>query len=173
MVFNSFLWGNYKESRHGQKLVNYFKNYEANIFNKKMDVYTEISNNIRFNPENHWRNIDEYIETVKIFSRDIKSWEEGGYICGNNTSNKITSIDDAENLYITHLDEHGHVFEPFEIGDIPLLSDCFYMAYPNYFFPYYFNRYYYRLVAIFNEFGIYLPPVPPRNDLQKIIRLSS
>jgi len=167
MVFNSFLWGNYKESKRGQELISYFKNYEDNIFNKRIGIYTEINSDIEFSPRSHWHDLDEYIKAIKELSLDIGAWEKEGYICGSNTSSKIASIDDAENLYITVLDEQGRVFEPFGGEDIQLLSDCFYITYPDYFFPYYFNGYYYRLVAIFNEFGIYLPPVPPRNDLHK------
>ena len=167
MVFNGFLWGNFKESKHGKEIIDYFDNYAYNIFNKKNDVYTIIINNISFTPVNYDDSIDEYAKSVNELSQDIKAWEEEGYTCGNNKSSKIASIDDAESLYITHLSEQAIVFEPYTGDDIQLLSDSFFIAYPDYFFPYYFNRYYYRLVAIFNEFGIYLPPVPPRNDLEK------
>jgi DNA-binding FrmR family transcriptional regulator len=69
-------------------------------------------------------------------------------------------------LYCAVIDAQD-VTEPSLVADIEFIADCFYVAYPDYFFPYYFHRYYYRLVAIFYEFGIYLPPVPPKNDFGK------
>jgi hypothetical protein len=73
----------------------------------------------------------------------------------------------AENLYYSIIDENNDTQVHFEVDDIPFISECLYILYPDYFFPYYFRRYYHHLIAIFNEFGIYLPPVPQKNDIQK------
>jgi hypothetical protein len=172
MFFNEFLWGNFKESQYGQEVIQFFSHYEDHILHNNRETYLKIKQRIDFNTRAGEEDEDEaypqnYAEKVKGLCQDIKGFEEDDGIIFSNESSHILSIDDAENLYRAFLDEQSRVFEPFGGDDIEFLADCFYIAYPDYFFPYYFNRYYYHLVAIFNEFGMYLPPVPPRNDLEK------
>jgi hypothetical protein len=50
----------------------------------------------------------------------------------------------------------------FEASDIPRLSVALYCLQPHFFFPYYFYPQFYVLQHIFDEFGIFMPPVPPK-----------
>ena len=61
---------------------------------------------------------------------------------------KVLTIDDAENLYYGIIDENNDTEIHFELYDIPIISECLYILYPDYFFPYYFRRYYHHLIAI-------------------------
>lgn len=173
MVFNEFIWNNFKESQYGQKIINFFSNYENNVLNNNMEVYYQIVKLIDFDTS-EWEGEEDkeypqtYGEKVKDLCRAVKEFGEDGFMILSHKIHGIASIDDAEYLYRVVFDEQKRCgLDPFEGDDIQFLADCFYITYPDYFFPYYFNRYYYHLVAIFNEFGIYLPPVPPRNDLEK------
>ena len=53
----------------------------------------------------------------------------------------------------------------FEFYDIPALSIALYCLHPRFFFPYYFYPRFYALKQVFDEFGIFLPPVPPKKAI--------
>jgi len=50
-------------------------------------------------------------------------------------------------------------------SQIPFESQRLYFLWPEYCFPYYFDREYYRIEAIFKEFGMFIPPVPKKADM--------
>jgi hypothetical protein len=156
MVFNEFLWNNFKESQYGREVIHFFSNYKENIYhNKDMEVYNKIYESINYDTR-ETNYLNDYIKKIDFLCNEI---------IVSTADNEILAIDDAENLYNSIIDENNDI--QFGGNDIPLISDCLYILYPEYFFPYYFWGYYHHLIAIFNEFGIFLPPVPKKNDFGK------
>jgi hypothetical protein len=157
MIFNDFLWNNFKESQYGQQIIQFFKNYKQNVFHKQnVDLYNKIIDSINYDTREDV-DIESYFESIKSFCSEI--------IESLSAESEIITINDAENLYNSIIDENNDI--QFYVDDIPFLSECLYILYPDFFFPYYFRKYYYHLVSIFNDFGIYLPPAPQKNDMVK------
>jgi hypothetical protein len=172
MIFNKFIWNNFKESQYGQKLINYFKNYQANIFEKNnIEKYREIVNAISYDDrglENS--DLSKYFDDIKYFRNEFPK-----ILLQNNISNSPKNINDAEIIFdvlmgVVKSEEDLEKESPnyaFDFSDVPYLSEGLYILYPDYFFPWYFNRLYHQIITIFNEFGIYLPPDPAKNNHEK------
>jgi hypothetical protein len=159
MFFNEFLWNNFKESQHGQRTILFFLNYKDNIFQmKNVDLYSRIIDSINYDTREEI-DFKNYFESIKSFC------DETSKALSTDDISEVITIEDAENLYYSIIDENNDI--QFDVDDIPFLSECLYILYPQFYFPYYFRGYYYHLVSIFNEFGIYLPPVPHKNDIKK------
>jgi hypothetical protein len=159
MIFNNFLWNNFKESQYGQQIILFFLNYKENIFQiKNIDLYNKIYDSLNYDTREKI-DFENHFESIKLFCDEINMSLSPDDI------SEITTIETAENLYNSMIDENNDI--QFEVDDIPFLSECLYILYPEFFFPYYFRRYYHHLISIFNEFGIYLPPAPNKNDTKK------
>ncbi|GHU77812.1 hypothetical protein FACS189462_0690 [Spirochaetia bacterium] len=171
MIFSKFIWNNFKESKYGQGLINYFKNYQRNIFENNIEKYKEIINTIRYDDrrlEN--TNLSQYFYDIKNFCSEFPK-----ILLQNKINNNPENINEAEIIFdlLIGLVETEEDLEKecpkyvFDFSDIPFLSEGLYILYPDYFFPWYFIRLYHQVIAIFNEFGIYLPPEPKKNDFGK------
>jgi hypothetical protein len=157
MIFNEFIWFNFKESQYGKEVIKFFSNYKNNMYNKNIEIYNKLIDLISYDTRDIY-DFNKYNNSVDFFCNEIIT---------SIGDEKVLTIDDAENLYYSIIDENNDTEVHFELYDIPFISECLYILYPDYFFPYYFRRYYHHLIAIFNEFGIYLPPVPQKNDKRK------
>jgi hypothetical protein len=172
MVFNKFLWNNFKESQYGQGLINFFKNYQNNIFEKNgIDKYKKIVNVISYDDRNSEdSNLWQYFDDIKNFCGELPK-----ILLQNNINNDPENINEAEKIFekvtgLVETEEDLKKEKPkyiFDFYDVPYLSEGLFILYPDYFFPWYFIRLYHQVIAIFNEFGIYLPPEPTKNDHKK------
>ncbi|MDR2924259.1 MAG: hypothetical protein LBU85_13095 [Treponema sp.] len=168
MQFSNFIWNNFKESNKGKKFLNFFSGYQFNIENKNnIDFYREILANINYKKVN----IDD--EMIKAYYDDILNFsiEFPKELIDNNIKTNINSFEEFEVIFdfLIHLvpDEKKEKDNPkwiFGVDDIPYLSECLFFLYPEYCFPYYFVRLYHIVISIFNEFGIFIPPPPPKGD---------
>jgi len=172
MNFNAFIWDIYKESSKGTMLINYFSQYCKNIENKaNIEIYQEIINSLQYKKtEVDDEAIIEYFDNMAGFISDIS--EE---LIANNIKTKVDDFEDFEKIFEFFINletsesdiDNDETELIFGVNDIPFLSECLYFMYPEYCFPYYFEHLYHIVVAIFNEFGIFLPSSPKKNDMYK------
>ncbi|MDR0248868.1 MAG: type I restriction enzyme HsdR N-terminal domain-containing protein [Oscillospiraceae bacterium] len=169
MRFGKFIWNNYKESKRGEQLIRYFSDFRKNIeTGKSIDVYKDIIrkmsyNNTEITNDDLARHFQGIIECKNSLIPTFGKVGTGTY-----SSGFARNIDEFESfaaaLILTRTDGKGNSAYVFDVFDIPFLSELFYYIEPEYCFPYYFDNMYYWLEAIFNEFGIFAPPVPKKGD---------
>jgi hypothetical protein len=171
MKFNSFLWQNFVESRQGQEWIAFFKTlgsrYEQGDEQLNRFVEQWSASGMMLERVTTAEKIEE-VHAVRALLADgmQHEWLPSG---------PLTTLDDAEayfrdgvaSLYWTN--QSGESAEMatedfFRFFDIPALSIALYCLHPRFFFPYYFYPRFYALKQIFEEFGIFLPPVPSRKD---------
>jgi hypothetical protein len=167
MNFNTFIWDNFKESANGKKLIEFFSQYSHNIENKtNTEVYQGILNKINYEDLGiEDATINQHFEAIRncvCLPNDMKV---------NGIKTEVSTFEEFENTFnflITLAQGDAEKpFKLFRVDDIPFLSECLYFMYPKYCFPYYFSRLYHVVEAIFNEFGIFLPPPPKKTDEYK------
>ena len=177
MIFNSYVWGLYKESKAGKKAIEYYHNFS---------VEDGVDMVIGFRrPAPFEINTDEYDEN--------DAWADHiGYYAGYFHKHRVAGSDDAYELYniltTTGIpiemeedemddedddpmpnhggrDELGYVH-----GFIDVFSISLYLAHPDYYIPYLFRRNFYKVEQIANLFNISLPPLPgSRNSHEKVM----
>jgi hypothetical protein len=167
MNFSKFIWSNFKESSKGKNLIEYFSQYNRNVKKKtNKDVYREIIRNLHYeNIEMDDEEVDKHFNYIVDFSNDLPK-----DLTANDIKPEINSFDEFEKVFdflITLTVGDSENDDPeyiFGVDDTPSLSECLYFIYPEYCFPYYFERLYHVVASIFNEFGIFLPSPPKKND---------
>jgi len=165
MNFNKFIWNNFKESNKGRKLIEYFSQYNQNIETKtNKEAYLEIVNSLRYEKKDMTDEvINNHFDYIKNFATGLHN-----DLMSNNIKPEINSFDDFEKVFdliASEVDlENDKPKYFFKVYDIPYLSECLFFYCPDYCFPYYFKFLYHTIVAIFNEFGIFLPPTPKKSD---------
>ena len=109
---------------------------------------------------------ESYISDIDIVYKNIIEALKKDEISTN-----LNSFNDAEKIYariskFVYIDDDGEKTDEivFSSDDVPFLSEILYLISPTYYFPYYFERLYHDVIEIFNEFGIFLPVVPKKND---------
>lgn len=159
MKFNKYIWGLYKNSEQGIKNIGEWSKF-GNFPDDKFAVTTEksIINNLRE------INLDKYIIDSRV------NWF---LILKNYFKNKAFSIDKAHEYYREWISE-GIVIEDFVIVDknsfyswtvdVSLYSRVLYSLFPDYFFPYTWEREFFKFQKISNEFDIPIPSVPKKKD---------
>lgn len=172
MRFNSFLWQNFVESRQGQEWIAFFRDLGARYEHSDEQLGHFIE---------HWATsgligdrvtVAEEIEQVNV-ARSLlvdairQTWLPTG---------PLETLDNAEAYFRegvaqlcwtneTNENPEDAAKDFFWPSDIPSLSVALYCIHPRFFFPYYFYPRFYALKQIFDEFGIFLPPVPPKKNL--------
>ena len=172
MKFSSFLWQNFVESSQGQEWIAFFQDLGTRYEHSDIQLCRFIE---------HWAasgmmedrvTVAEEIEQVSGVRDLLADAIRRGWL----PSGILHTLDDAEAYFregvslLSWTDESAgnpednkeQMFLPFHI---PALSVALYCLHPRFFFPYYFYPRFYALKQIFDDFGIFLPPVPPRNDL--------
>jgi hypothetical protein len=166
MRFSKFHWNNFLESTRGQVWIKLFsglqKKYveEDKLLRRFMESMWKASglSQDRFRVKKEINDVLKTIDQLKqaekkgLLPKKIKNKKEAStyfqLITGLNSSD--LNDNDSEDL--------------FYVNDIPRLSVALFLRYPEYFFPYYFHSDFYELKKIFEEFGIFFPPVPPKED---------
>lgn len=168
MEFNTFLWSNYKESKSGQELIKFYTFYENNIIKQKnIEFYANMRRTIAYKGT-YEIDYESYITDINsVYKNIIVALKKDGI------SKNLNSFNDAEKIYtriskFVYADDNGEKTDEivFSSDDVPFLSEILYLISPTYYFPYYFERLYHEVIEIFNEFGIFLPNVPKKNDSQ-------
>ncbi len=173
MKFNNFIWDTYKNSDNGKKLLSIFSNLEESYISNT-DEILNLLNNFAIQKYTAEEINDHCSEFIIGLVKDIRDSYDPGI---NNEDdafallkilwNSIYDEDDRTFYEVIDYNEHkGHDY-CFDVGDIDCLSEALFIINNNFYFPYYFIRQFYLLQNIFNEFGIFLPPVPSKNDREK------
>jgi hypothetical protein len=102
--------------------------------------------------------LNEAVKNHQLPGGPLNSWDEAEAYFRDGVG-KLCYLDAATN------GANGEQVEYlFEASDIQRLSVALYCLHPHFFFPYYFYPQFYMLRQIFDEFGIFMPPVPPKYD---------
>ena len=170
MLMNAFYWQNFLESRKGREWVNFFahlgEHYEKR--SRRLRGFIGDWTSGGFVPDRP--DLKGQIDEVPATIRTIKSARRRGLL----STARLKDWEDAEAFYNDELSEleklrpMGDNDDYFEFNhyDVPRLSVALYCLYPKMFFPYYFYPRFYLLRRIFRDFGIFLPPVPSKNDFE-------
>jgi len=164
MKFNKFIWNIFKESNNGREMIEFFSQFQQ-VIDCNPIVYRKILNGLHYEKREmsdwgvglHYQNIMDVTRELykRLQDSDIES--------------EITTFDKFEKIFdfLTNLPDLENDYSKlvFRVDDISFLSECLYHLYPEYCFPYYFDRLYHVVVAIFNEFWIFLPAMPKKNDM--------
>jgi len=159
MQFTKFLFDNYKESKKGRELIDFFSNYKENlIINTCYRQLTALSETLYHE--------SEATERVDDLLWDCKELIHNKLFINTLETYRLSCFQDFEEVYrnlidVLQLDN--------DIWQFRSISHCLYFSHPQYCFPYFFDGSYYRLHAIFEEFGIYSPPIPKRKDFYGIV----
>lgn len=172
MKFNSFLWQNFTESRAGRESIEFFSNLRQRYLTKDNRLITFIEKWAIGGMLAERHTTDEVLFEVTDMLEALEKITADGLL-----PRTVPDSEAAESYYQTISDlevpiEHESVAPPadieydvlFEIEHVPALSVALYCLFPHAFFPYYFFPRFYQLAAIFREFGIFMPPVPPKKD---------
>ena len=177
MQFNQFIWDNFKGTQKGKDLIEFFVNYNRVISISQCALYRSIKRNVSYD-DMDW-NPEKEDEICKAAYEDLcKTHNEFSLLCdeliqslkSDGVNIEVKSFEEFEQLYesIIRWIDPSDDEEPERILDpamIPIESDRLYYLWPEYCFPYFFDDSYYRIEAIFKEFGIFIPPVPKKTDM--------
>ncbi|MGZ3775304.1 MAG: hypothetical protein ACXVCN_16375 [Bdellovibrio sp.] len=164
MKLNKFLWDTYIQSKSGKDVIRFFSELKSHYMSGSGQLKLFVS---KWEENKLLEKIDSYEFERKKYGvtsaiKDIQDAVKKGYL-----PRKIRNNTEANEFYKelselkTDDDENEDLFYPY---DIPRLSVALFCFHPEFFFPYYFYRDLYALKKIFNEFGIFLPPLPAKSD---------
>ncbi|WP_144281592.1 restriction endonuclease subunit R [Chryseobacterium echinoideorum] len=149
MELNKFIWNNYKESKDGQEIINFFKYKE----------YYEILS--KFIDEKN-KDLEDYNNILNIFLYCDLEFDESKNV--GERGKKLFNYFIENGLILK--DEKGE-FSYFEKEEFDFLLDIIepyslylFDAIPDYFFPYFFKLEFTKLQKICDTFNINIPKVP-------------
>lgn len=164
MQFNRFIFDNYLATEEGKKALAFFKDFENVFCQKKSEEYFDFLNHISLLPVSKEYSDAELSDILSL----IKDADD-------------EEIEEDENLDAMSVDEifaEAKKILSEELGDdkstlrqdVAFITDysiLFYTAGQKYFFPYYFQTQFPKLESICKEFGIILPPLPPKRNYKE------
>ena len=173
MKFNNFIWETYKNSDNGKKLFSIFSNLEE-IYTSKTNEITNILNHFaieKYTDEQINEHCSIFIiglikDIKKSYNTDIRN-EDDAFELFNNLWYSIYMKEEKKFIKVVDEKEYEEYNYCFDVDEIGYLSEALFIINKDYYFPYYFIRQFYLLQNIFNEFGIFLPPIPPKKDREK------
>jgi len=163
MRLNAFLWNTFTESQRGKEWVDFFSHLGDRYGQQEEKLRPFLLNWASQGTLNKNQNdIEKDIAGVILAVKELQQAARDGLIPA-----KIESQKDAD-FYFHEVgdlapdeDEEECLFK---VDDISWLSVALHILHPKFFFPYYFYPNFHALKTIFDEFGIFLPPVPPKSD---------
>lgn len=160
MKFNKFIWENYIHSPEGKRWKSFFSRLEEAYRNQDRETDQFLKSINRFYEGSDFR---EEIIGVLDALKELRDTVKEGVISETIASRQEASVYWEDISYLVTDDESEDIFY---LDDIPRLSVALYCLHPKFFFPYYFYLNFHSLRKIFDEFGIFLPPVPPKSDTE-------
>ncbi|MDL2342944.1 hypothetical protein QOL99_02145 [Deinococcus sp. MIMF12] len=167
---NLYTFELYVQTYGGQLALDYFK--DLSDFAERADLlepFLGVGNWIVAHLETEegeevaWENVTLHADDVKYIGavRDAAR----GLPCGTAEEARQLLLSLVNSGTVRLSEEPGDVLElDHAFADLPLLSLGLYLAHPDVFVPYGFVGRYYLLSRIAEEFGIALPPVPPKQN---------
>lgn len=162
MKFNSFIWNTFIESAGGREWVDFFANLKERYSKRDEKLLRFISN---------WSSGGTVNDKILSADAEIKDVLNALKELDQATKDrllpeKVENCERADSLFydIGDLVTDDETEELFYVDDISRLSVALFCLYPKFFFPYYFYPSFHVLKTICDEFGIFLPPVPPKQD---------
>lgn len=168
MNLNAFLWQNFVESSKGRQWIDFSGHLKARYERRDDDLRRFIEQwaslgriGERFSVDQEIDDamgalgiLDEAVKNSRLPGGCLGSWDEAEAYFRDGVA-KLCYLNDATDEEVEYI---------FGAPDIPTLSVALYCLHPHFFFPYYFYPRFYVLKQIFAEFGIFMPPVPPKHD---------
>lgn len=191
MQFNAFVWQNFLESQKGQRWANFFLSLGKHYDKRSKELQEFLSHwmeqalgdsfdtDAEIEKTNEFRNILRHPVVKRALEKQgLPSFDDATryfddlsntviHINPNNYAIKDAFVLTNEADYERFLESSTDWYELYlrELDFIPALSVALHIHFPNYFFPYYFYPQFHVLKKISDEFGIFLPPVPPKKDI--------
>lgn len=166
MRLNAFLWQNFLESSKGREWIDFFSGLRG-LYDEKSESLKRFINrwtsqgllDIGFTADTEINDVLDALEVLEVAIEDkilpstIADWDEASLLYREIIYNLVSQDTSEEEIPI------------FSVDDVPRLSVALYCLYPKFFFPYYFFPRFYALRKIFDEFGIFLSPIPAKKDI--------
>ena len=171
MNFNAFLWQTFTESNKGKESLDLFNNLRKYYDKKDAKLQNFLEQWICSGTLERTSSFVDHVEHIVEYTDILENALKDKLLPGL----EMTTWEHAEEFFVAIADlcyasdksdnsnENDREFV-FETTDIPELSIALCFICPEFFFPYYFYPQFYLLTKIFNDFGIFLPPVPPKKD---------
>jgi hypothetical protein len=169
MRLNSFLWNTFVESARGREWIEFFSGLRTHYAQRDEKLIQFIDRWASQGIIRDRSRADHEIDGVQDAITQIIDATKGGLL-----PSAIGTFSEAESYFrelgsLVSGDEDDEVEEEeeedlFFVEDIPRLSVALFCLHPKMFFPYYFYPNFHALKKICDEFGIFLPPVPAKND---------
>lgn len=168
MRLNPFLWNTFVESGRGREWLAFFSDLASKYQKGDETLIRFISDWGSHGVLEDRLDIKAEVDGVLDALKELKQASCDGLI-----PQTVRSPDEAEALFkeigilvADAPDEDGQDVDSFYADDIPRLSVALYCLHPKFFFPYFFYPNFQALQRIFDEFGIFLPPVPPKREYE-------
>jgi len=160
MKFNRFIFDNYLQTKEGKESLHFFNNFRTYIKKKDADIVLEFMNR-QYYQEFDRNTLIDFMEDVNGYFKNNK-----GEIIGLEDKIKnITSIELAFDFFDSFIQEFIELADGNVRAMLPLIdsiSSILYLLKPDYFFPYFFIKHFFKLEEIFNEFNIPMPIIPSK-----------
>lgn len=167
MRFNRFIFDNYLATEEGKKALAFFKRFENVVKNKRKSAYFSFLKHISILPVEKWSAYEE-LKRFSSLSTDFDFPQKCLYyekILQNEDMTADEVFEEARKGILDALEDEKSMRQ--QVAFIRGYSVIFYISAPRFFFPYYFETQFPVLENICAEFGIPLPPLPPRRDYKK------
>ena len=162
MKFNKFMLDNYLQTKDGNKALDFFNNFWLYFRNENVDIIYD------FIKTQYLQEIDkeQIHKFIKFMNEDTKYDTEELINSLQEDRESINSIKTAEEYFDSFIKGSLEESDKIKIREILTYIESFslilYFIKPEYYFPYFFVDHFFKLEAIFNEFGIPLPPIPSK-----------
>ena len=147
MRFERFLLDDYLKTDSGKEIFNFFDNLK-NIFEHDFNKFKKVvgKNLLDLDGVDYYFSDDSVVSAIKdsISIKKFRSYEEFEECCS-----------DPDNFY-------GYISDKPQ-AEIPLFSLAWFLAYPDYAFPYLLPEHFFILQEICDLFGISIPNIPGKN----------
>jgi hypothetical protein len=158
MKFNKFILDNYLQTEEGKKSLIFFNEFNEFITNEGIERIVDFVDQQYFQ-----KTSKELIEDILANVNDSIKYQLEKFPEENKDINSIESAEKYFDFFIKITIENMKDLTKRQIlSYITDISLVLYMLHPNYFFPYFFVDHFFKLEAIFDEFGIPMPVIPSK-----------
>lgn len=179
MDFTNYIWALYKNSSEGEKYIELFENADIKELSKKYSFDYSFELDKKFKEiQNVQANFFDFSDVVAEYSYNVQidSVEKArsffeNFIFKEGIPIKLELTDgEIKDFPLLAEDEEGNFDYKLFFEYIEVISFCLYKAFPEYFFPYFFDRKdFFTFLQVCENFEITIPNFPPRNNWQKKI----
>jgi hypothetical protein len=162
MKFNRFILDNYLNTSEGKEALEFFTNFWLYFKNADIETIQKFLQN-QYLVELKSENITNFVQFILKNTHEKFEDSKEFFI---EERNKITSIEIAEEYFDIFIKETMEIAPNLKMRElctcIEGISLVLHFIKPDFYFPYFFVDYFFKVELIFTEFGIPLPPIPSK-----------